>query len=205
MTINRYKLSFTTGSLYHKEAIKAAAQYFLIKDWIAVRRGIIINNEFQTRTTASSKRITQELLPRLINLSDEQLWFLLNGSRQEQNHILWLSVCQQYQFIREFAVEVIREKVYHLDLSISHADFDAFMNSKSEWHEELGNLTDHTRNKLRRVLFQMLREAGILSETNEILQTLPSPRVARSIRAADADLCAVFPIHESDFIRQAAL
>lgn len=203
MTIKQYKLSFTTGDLYYQEAIKAAELYFELQDWAAVRAQIVAKNLLQRRTYASTGRILRELLPRLRSLSEQQLDIIMNGSRDEQIQVLWFAVCNQYEFIREFTEEVIREKVYRLDFTLSYIDFDAFFNVKAEWHSELIILTDQTRRKLRRVLFQMLRQAGILSSDGQILPVFVSPSVAQS--ALDNRVGSYFPITETDLKRQVAL
>lgn len=203
MTTTQYRLSFTTGDLYYQEAIKAVELYFELQDWAAVRAQIIATNLFQRRTDASTGRILRELLPRLRSLSEQQLDLLVTGSRDEQIQILWFAVCNQYPFIREFTEEVIREKVYRLDPTLSYIDFDAFFNAKAEWYTQLVTITEQTRKKLRRVLFQMLRQAGILSVDGQILPVFISPRVIQS--ALDHRVGSYFPITEADLERQAAL
>lgn len=203
MDLDIYRVSFTVGGLYYQEAIKASDLYFQKKDWSQVRRIIRQENVFQSRTTASSDRTIREVIPRLVQLSDEQLRILIDGNRRDQNQILWVSVCKRYQLIKEFAIEVIHEKLFRLDPQVTYRDFDSFYDAKAEWHKELAIRTAMTRKKLRRVLFQMLHEAEILSEGNQIVPAIFSPRVARSIITTDATLYATFPITEADFRRQA--
>ncbi len=205
MTGHHYKLSFTTGDLYNQEAIKVAELYSDFQDWATVRIQIIKNNAFHCRTTASTGRILRELLPRLRSLSDQQLHKLVDGNREEQNQILWYAVCKQYQFILEFTEEVLREKVYRHDPALSYVDFDRFFNAKAEWHAELAAVTARTRSELRRVLFQMLRQAGILSNNGQILPVFLSPRVVQSIQKEEIRASTFFPITEEDLKRQVAL
>ena len=205
MAINPYRAAFTTGGLFLQEANFIVQTYFEVNDWGTVREIVIQHNLLKTRTRASSIRTSREIIQRLETLTRTQLQILSNGDRQEQNQILWLAVCKQYRLIQEFAMEVIREKTYRLDTSLSYADFDAFFNTKAEWHVELANLTLRTRSELRRVLFQMLRQAEILSSANQILPALPAPRVARAILADDPAWSMVFPVSDTDVNRQAAL
>jgi hypothetical protein len=86
----------------------------------------------------------------------------VDGSRQEQNQILWLAVCKHYRIIYEFAIEVIREKFLRLDVILSYLDYDVFFNSKAEWRQGLDQLTGTTKKKLRQVLFRILHEAEII-------------------------------------------
>ena len=48
--------------------------------------------------------------------------------------------CKQYSLVREFAIEVVREKFLRLDLALSYLDFDIFFNAKAEWDDELAAL-----------------------------------------------------------------
>jgi hypothetical protein len=64
-------------------------------------------------------RIAHDLLPRLKSLADNQFQILLDGTRQEQQQILWMAVCKRYQIIVEFADQVIREKYLRQGLTQS--------------------------------------------------------------------------------------
>jgi hypothetical protein len=86
-----------------------------------------------------------------------------------------------YRFIREFAVEVVRERFVTLRSDLHYDDFDAFYNAKAEWHEELEKNSLSTRNKLRQVLFRMLREADLLTKNNVIKVALLTPRLVKTI------------------------
>jgi len=203
MTTKEYKTSYTTGSLFFREAIMVAELYFDLGDWFLVRNKILENNLLQARTQSSFKRTLQELLQRLQCLTNDQLLILMDGSRQEQNQILWLAVCKHYRIIHEFAIEVIREKFLRLDVILSYLDYDVFFNSKAEWHEGLDQLTDATKKKLRQVLFRILHEAEIISSTNKILPTIVSARVAVSIVNDNPAYLAIFPITDAEIQKQA--
>lgn len=197
-----YLMSFSTGGLFYREAVIAAESYLHLGDWEKVRDQIVRENTLHARTQAASIRTSRELCNRLKQLTDRQLQVLIEGSRQEQNQILWLAVCKQYRFAREFAEEVIRNKFLRLDFELNYADFDIFFNNKADWHEELEILTDTTRKKLRQVLFRMLTEAEILSKTHHILPAFISPLVGRTIAEDDPGLFSIFPINDLEIQRQ---
>lgn len=191
-----YKISFTTGGLLYREAVMATDLYFQLSDWQRVKSEINHENLLRARTQSSLVRTTRELIQRLQILSDDQLRILANGSRQEQNQILWLAVCKQYRFIYEFAVEVVREKFLRLDLEITYSDFDSFFNSKAQWNDDLDQTTETTRKKLRQVLFRMLAEAEIISNSNMILPLFLSPRIAREISQRSPEYFQIFPLSD---------
>lgn len=196
-----YKLSVVAGGLFYREAIKLLELYLEIHDWPQVREKALSENILRARTQSSVVRTTREILQRLQVLTEEQLHLLAEGSRQEQNQILWLAVCKQYPFVREFAVEVVREKYLHFDLQISYLDFDRFFNAKAEWNESLEQITELTRKKLRQVLFRIMTEAEIISQAGMILPMLISPRVAKTIVNDDTTYFTVFPLADADIPR----
>ncbi len=181
----RYKLSFTAASLSISGSIKIAEAYLQLRDWAAVKEKVNTENLLQARTQNSARRVLYELAPRLEQLSDAQLELLVEGNYQEQKQLLWFAICQQYAFIREFAIEVLYEKYLSLDYELTSFDYEAFFNRKADWHDELDQLKETTRTKLRTVLFRMLREAELISKDNMIIPTVLSIRVAELL-AADA-------------------
>ncbi len=115
-------------------------------------------------------------------LTPDQLDLLAEGSLEEQKQLLWVAICKRYLFVREFAVEVIREKFLAMNYQITDLDYDAFFNRKADWHAELEQITDKTRDKLKQVVFRILREAGITTTEASILPAVLSSRMVSVIR-----------------------
>jgi len=195
---DRYSMSFTTGGLFYRESAKLAELYLEYGDWNFVRNKVVTENLLQARTLSSLKRVCYEIVGRLRTLSSGELEFLVEGSHQEQAYLLWLAVCRRYRFIADFAVEVIRERYLTLKTDLTHEDFDSFFNRKSDWHSELEEITPATKNKLRQVLFKILREADILTLNNKINTAMLSPRLLKLIHQGSGRDILYFPVFESD-------
>lgn len=195
---NRYRISFTSGSLYHRESVLLAGLYRKLGDWEIVRAEALSRNLLQARTESTAKRVCREVVARLKTLSEEELDALVEVSHQEQAHILWLAICRLYRFIADFAVEVVRERFLSMKIDLSFEDFDAFFNKKSEWHGELDQLSASTRDKLRQVTFRMLREAELVTKGKSINAVILSPRLEGLIGQNNPDEFLYFPIFESD-------
>lgn len=191
-------MSFTTGGLFHKESVDLATLYLGLGDWNAVRDKVIAENLLQTRTLNTLKRVCREIISRLRTLSPGELEFLVEGSHQEQNYLLWLAVCRRYRYIAEFAVEVLRERYITLKHDLSFDDFDSFFNRKSEWHSELDELTPATRGKLRQVLFKILREVDFITDSNRIKPAMLSPGLVEMLAGRDRRELFYFPAFEAD-------
>lgn len=194
----RYSMSFTTGGLFHRESLKFAALYLDLGEWDATREEIIRRNVLQARTLNTSKRICREIISRLKTLSLQELGFLVEANRQDQAYLLWLAVCRRYRFIADFAVEVIRERFITLKTDLHPIDFDAFFNRKSEWHAELDEIQPSTKSKLRQVLFKMLREVDLLTESHLINAATLSPDLIEAICRTDRREIMYFPLFESN-------
>ncbi len=174
---SRYKLSFTTGGLFVHESIALASLYLDLDDWNAVREQVIKDNVLQTRTLSTLHRTTREIIARLEYLTHDELAFLVLTSVQDQGYLLWIAICRYYRLIGDFTIEILQERYRSLKGELNQLDVDAFFNRKSEWHPELEGIKPATRNKLKQVLFRILRDAGLLGSGNSILVAMPSPQL----------------------------
>lgn len=189
-------MSFTAGTLLHKESVTIAELFLELGDWKLTMEQSISSNILQARTMSSAKRINAETVNRLKCLNDDELNLLLEGSYEEQVEIVWLAICRYYPFIRDFSVEVIRDKISTFSYELQHEDFDAFFYKKIQWHEELENIAETTRNKLRQVLFKMLHEAKFLNKNSLIPLTMLSPKVVNLICRGSSEELLIYPISE---------
>lgn len=193
-----YNMSFTAGGLLLRESVEIAELFLTQGDWKAVRYMALNQNLIQSRTASSSKRVCREICLRLEELHEAELNILIEGSLQEQQQILWVGICRRHRFIYEFASEIIREKYLQINLDLRPEDYDAFFNAKAEWHDELEQLTESTRNKLRQVVFRMLREADILTKANTINPVILSAQVAHAVASYSPDDLRIFPLSDRD-------
>lgn len=195
MQSKKYKMSFSTGGLFLTESVEFAANYLELQDWDKVREHAIAENIIQSQAERSIARRTREILQRLQMLSSVELELLVEGSRHEQCNVLWIAICRTYDFIAEFALEVLRERYLSMQLKLTHDEFDFFFNQKAEWNDDLDKLSDTTRAKLRQVLFKILREAELLSDSGRILGAMLSSRVKECIAVSGYNDLLYFPVY----------
>ncbi|BDU00124.1 DUF1819 family protein [Nocardia sputorum] len=185
----RYALSFTSGGLLVREGEVIAEVYLGCRSWDETRTRIVEGNRLQARTSSSSTRVTRETVQRLSVLSDSELELLIDASPTEQRHLMWVAACRRYDFIGDFAEEVLRERFLLMTPTLSTEDFDRFLTGKSLWHPELDELKSSTSQKLRQTLFRMLHEAGLRTTSGDIIPAVLSARVAELLgRRAPSDL-----------------
>lgn len=189
----KYSMAFTTCSLLNSESIQVAELYLEHKNWSQVSRIATDSNLLQYRTVSALKRTLSEIVSRLKLLSDEAINLLVNGYKEEKLQILWLAVCLRYPFIYEFSVEVVREKYRSMQYKIEQFDFDAFFNSKMNYHESLENITETTRKKLKQVLFKMMKEAEIIDRDDNVQASLLSEKIISVVGNMNHEYLMVFP------------
>jgi len=194
MTNTVYSMSFTTAPLLFQETLRVAELFAVEQDWQLVREKALADNLLQMRTVNSSKRIFSELSSRLKQLTSVQLETLLEGSHREQNYLLWLAFCKRYHFVYDFAVEVVREKFLRLDMELTYDAYDIFFNDKAEWHPEVDRVAEATRKKQRQFLYRIMRETELLTEQNQIIPAVLSPRLTNVIQADNPVHLAIYPM-----------
>lgn len=151
----KYSFSFTTSSLRLNEMILVAIA-------IAEKREVDYINELGGGNSKTGRKMLSEFEKRISNLTSEQVSVVLNGDFLSQKQIAFLSICKTYSFIRDFVVEVLREKILVFDYQITEGDYISFYRRKLDLHPEMDTLTDITQKKIKQVTFKILEQAGII-------------------------------------------
>ena len=191
-----YNFAFTTGSLYLTESTDILRLYPALLDWEKVKERCFSSNVIQAKTQSSLKTVGLEVISRAKNLAKDEIEYFQEASLQEQKYLLWIAICRKYLFIREFAKDVLREKYISLEILLVLEDFDTFFNRKCDWHPELEDLTKSTKNKIRQVIYRMMREIGLLDNNNMIIRALLHQDFQTVIQSKEDLLC--FPIFDAD-------
>jgi len=194
--VGRYALSFTTGALLVREGALLASVYVEQGDWERVRGAAVEDNLLQARTYSTAVRVARETIKRVSVLSDDELELLVEATASERGYLMWAAACRRYEFIGEFAEEVLRERFLLLASTLEYQDFDSFVRSKALWHEELAEIKDSTLQKLRSNVFKMLQEAELRSEAGYIMPAVLSERVVSALSARTPNDLRFFPTQQ---------
>ena len=133
--------------------------------------------------SGSSKREMQELLKRFNALTPLQRILLSQEGATERRQLAFVGLCKTNSFIRDFVIEVVREKVLVFDFKLDDGDFNTFINRKRELHPELEEFADSTIKKAKQHVFKILEEAGLIDNINDrnIQQQWLDSKVAKAI------------------------
>jgi hypothetical protein len=160
-TTPKYTLSFTALSLRLNEMVKVAKTAYEndISDLKELRKSGVVFNSVKTKTSNTE---FLEIRKRLEKLTPEQISILIHGDLISQKQIAFLAVCKHYEFIRDFAIDVIRDKALVYDYQINESDYNSFINGRIHIHPELEEFSETTLKKAKQVLFRILEQAGII-------------------------------------------
>jgi hypothetical protein len=161
---DKYDFSFTTSSLRLNEMLVVAKAKSEEKEFDFV-------NDLGGGKYSTGKKMFSEFNKRLSYLTSNQIEILLNGDLITQKQIALVSVCKTYGLIREFIIEVVREKLLIYDYQITEGVYLCFFRRKQDLHEEMDTLTENTEKKIKQVIFNILEQAGIINDIkNRIIQ-----------------------------------
>ncbi len=85
---------------------------------------------------------------------------------------------------------------------LSREEYDLFFEYKAEWYEEFERVKPSTRKKTRQTLFQIMREAQILSTENLIIPAIPSGSFLQCVMADNQKWLRAFPVSEAEIKRR---
>ena len=163
----KYEFSFTASSLRVNDMVLFAKKY--------LNEGVM---EFNSDKGTTNKRMVSEFKKRIDNLTPNQQELFVNSNFSTQRSLAFLSACKTYSLLRDFVIEVVREKYLIMDFSLIDTDYLSFVRRKEIDHDELANLSDQTQGKVKQVIFKILEQAGMLNniKDREIqLQILDKP------------------------------
>ncbi|HPE86031.1 MAG TPA: DUF1819 family protein [Bacteroidales bacterium] len=160
----------------------------------------IDREEFGMGKSTTGKRKLADINKRLKNITLAQRNLLIDGDLILKRQIAFLAVCKTHLFIRDFIVEVVREKYLLFDYQITDGDYLSFFRQKAELHEHVNNLTDKTKAKIRQVLFKILEQAGLIDDVNNrnIQPQFLDPVLVKAVVDDDSALLKVFLLSDAE-------
>jgi len=192
---NRYRLSFVSGGLFLRESTQALTIYRTRKSWTEVRQGLIDEKVVSYNTLSSATRISRELVLRLSSLHGNEIEFYTSADFDERRALIWVAVCRTYQIIPEFVSSVLTERILSHRNDLLPQDFSSFLAQRALDHEEVFELADSTRVKLRTVLYRMLQEAGFYTRTSGLQRAYLPMTVRRLLELRRPSEILFFPGH----------
>lgn len=176
-----YNLSFTFGGLLLAESTEVAHAYVQTGDWEAVRQKVMNENILQKTRLESRKRYLRGLSDRFKAAYQWELECIAHAEVEAKRLVLFLIMCRNYAFIRDFYIEVVRRKLQKNDFTLLEYEYPAFFEHKQETHIELNNLSDSSKQKIRTIVLRVHQEAGIMERVKGRMKLL-FPLIPQEVR-----------------------
>ncbi|MCK5538546.1 MAG: DUF1819 family protein [Bacteroidales bacterium] len=196
MKVKKYSFSFTGLSLRLDKMHKVAIAEF-------EGREINLIQAIGNGKESTTKRVFWEISLRLKMLTKEQLDFFVKGDLTSRKQIAFLSVCKSYGFIRDFVIEVLREKYLLFDYHLTDGDYNSFFRKKAELYPEMEELSELTEKKIKQVTFKILEQAEIINNIKEkvIQAQILDQTVKMAIVNDDKKWLMIFMLSDLDISR----
>jgi len=159
---SKYLLSYTAVSLQAYEAETIVHLFIETSDWDSVAKSVIEDDVLQKGTVATRKREFIEFKRRLQTLTREQLAYYEHATSSDIKNLTILSCFKLYDFMYDFATEVLRSKLLLYDFQLLNSDYESFYDSKRVLYDNLNSVSESTRYKLKQVMFKIFEQANFI-------------------------------------------
>lgn len=88
-----------------------------------------------------------------------------------------------------------------MKVELHQEDYETFFNGRSEYHPELDEIRPATKQKLRQVLFKILKEVDLLTSNNTINAAMLSPQISEVISSGNHEDIQFFPVFDESLRR----
>jgi hypothetical protein len=194
MRSTKYDLSFTKGSLLHREASIVLSCYLESKNWVDTRIKIVEKNLLHKQSKNTITTIYLLLKKRLQHLTEQEMAQYFSLNVQQQKQLLWLACCRCHPILGDFCVEVVHDQIRKQELEITQAKYWVFYENKSHQFPRLSTITKLSRSGIRSKTFSMLRQVGIMTAKNKIEIIILTPEINKLIVNNNPEELLWFPI-----------
>lgn len=151
------------------------------KSWETIQDAVMEDNLFEQDTKVTRKNTLREVKKRLLGLPEEWWDEMLGASLDNKKIMNYLLILRDNRLIREFMLEVVREKMLTLQQVVTHQDVRAFMERKRLESDEVRGWTESTIVRTSRSLLMMAVSAGVLEKSGDEHRITP-PYISENLR-----------------------
>jgi hypothetical protein len=188
-----YNFAFTGASMKFHDFMRLA--HYLEDQQLDIEEEVPDPNVIMRRSnTRTNKREFRELIKRYKLLTPSQRKLLTDLDVNSQKQLALVGICKLYSFIKDFIIEVVREKFIALDFKLTDADFQSFLNRHVELPPELESFSESTLKKGRQVTWKILEQGGLIdsSQNRTIMPQFVNQRLMEEIRKDNPALLRLF-------------
>ncbi len=170
----------TVSGLRPYQAKIFSCKYLENHSWQEIREFAFKENLFETSRQATSDRYYHNMVKILSKLELSQLQVVADDNEKDRLAMLWLGFCKSFPFAYGFS-EIVANKFRDKDFELRTGDLWKYIADKSVEYENLCDISNSLRSKVKSVIFYNLRDAGYLNTLNEILPANLSDKAKHAI------------------------
>ena len=144
-----YSFAFIGANALVSETISVAEIFIEIGDWQKTYDLVKRKNLLHKIKEVTIVREFREIKKRLSTLNPDQLKLVIAGDGNQVKAMILLGIVQTYSFIRDFIIEVLRNKYTRHDRVLFDSEYEKFVDSKSMIDESIEELSDKSRQKIK--------------------------------------------------------
>jgi hypothetical protein len=188
-----YNAEISAGSLMPTES-RRIAELLLTRPTDAEWDAALKDENLLQKKPATARRQARLIRNRLDTLDAEGLTMIVEGDSELRGQVLLASAIRHSQLLADFMRDVYIADLRKLERSLSHRQWDSFLEECAHRDDAVAGWADSTREKMFQVVVRILAEAKYLDSTRRMGLTPPMihPRAARYLqRLGDARTLAL--------------
>lgn len=157
-----------TGEPFMYNETKIIATYMLEGFSIhELKEKNIKENIIKHKTVGSIKRVNSPIFRRLEVLNTEMLNDFVYSDIENSKYILLYSIMKTDKLVRDFIIEVYKEKLFMRKAYIERFEIDTWYDEKCILSKNLRERSESTSAKLKQVIMKILQDSGLVVKEKE--------------------------------------
>ncbi len=169
-----YGGGLTSGALLVRESRIVARLLAAGEKPDSVKATVMDGNLLQNNSSTTTRKYCQLIISRLQQLNSAQIQIVAEGSDESAALLLMAAALKTYPIVRDFVTDVVFDKVRCYEPNLDKKDWTRFLEQRETIDPNIKKWTESSRKKIGQVIFRMLSEAGLLSDTRRMLIQFPS-------------------------------
>ena len=162
-----YSAKLTAESFLYNET-KIIAEYILNgEDVNELKKRNIEENLIHYKKPKSIQRVNSPIFRRLSVLDEEMLREFIYSDIDTSRYILLYAIMKTDKLVRDFVIEVYKDKLLMQKEYIEKFDIDNWYEDKCTISQNLRERSESTTNKLKQVIMKIMQDSGLVKKERE--------------------------------------